>query len=1167
MISASFSCLAQQPNTANTNFTNGLEASKFLNLPLIVSTPPVGLKSGSVAYSAPQAKLATWNGTSWIYYLTELNANNTYVPLTRTLTINGISQTLAQDRSWNIPVPAQFNPIAGTNVTLSGTYPNITFNSTTSSGGGGTVTSFSKTDGFGILSSVTNPTTTPNYTSRVDTSNVRTVANSQSLSQLQTRFNLKQNDFIINVQDYGVIGDSSTNNTVALKNILALAKAKGAFIYFPNGSYLVTDTINITYPCTLIGSGNSKIIQTTGNKSLFVVKANYVFFDNLIMDNTAASVTSGSAIKFLINSHECRINDCSIFRFYDNVKYINGSSFRFTNNLFYDPVNTNLTVQNIGSPDEGDSFISNCSFYAGAYLNSTHIKQLSSGGLKIVNCKFNATSLNYPDYCIDVQGQGSTSVLLVQNNSFEGFGASGLRVRVSSGVTFNNVTFSNNQLSSYTGIAKHFVQINGTGGTISNVNIQGNDMLASSTARSLIYINTVSNVSVSGNNYNISKRDSIVNSNNVSFIANGDFILPKYSDGFLKTTSGIVGIDNSTYLTTSAAAASYSPLSRTYTLQQVTTAGNSTTDDIISNSLGLFYRSDPNSRSWSVARDLNAFGDFGVGVSTTRTGNTYDYSRLYINPSGNIGIGTISPSERLSVNGKATVSMAPTNPTDVVRLQDLSSFGGGTVTSFSKTDGFGIISSITNPTTTPNISLSTDTTSLRTVSNSFTKAQSNTNYIQNQVAVSQLGNGFNTAGSGTVAGTMSIGTINNMTGNAPIFLTRNGTNNNIESRSASGVLLDIGAAPATRQILAGLGLTGGGTLTANRTLAADTTVLRTVANSNTLAQLQTRFNAKQNTVSLTTTGSGAATFNSSTGALNIPNSSPDLTGYEVIANKQNSLTADASNLKYPTVTATNVGLALKANLTGGNTFRGVQRIQTDSDYEGLRTNTISYTGLLGGLQAGAWTFQAYSGGSLVNSQTLAPNYNVAGGTAYLPFKTGTLETVEKAIRLVNSDVTIGVGDQVIEAGTGCSVVTLPSTVDANIRNGRIFTIANITGTAISLVGSQSIIGFNGFVEPFETISVISPSTGGGSWKVYARYSSNGDARNYNASGNGSSTSIVIPHGRSGITSASKVLYAARNAASAGISYYTVDATNVTLVYTVAPVSGTNNLNYTLQVIP
>jgi hypothetical protein len=42
-----------------------------------------------------------------------------------------------------------------------------------------------------------------------------------------------------------------------------------------------------------------------------------------------------------------------------------------------------------------------------------------------------------------------------------------------------------------------------------------------------------------------------------------------------------------------------------------------------------------------------------------------------------------------------------------------------------------------------------------------------------------------------------------------------------------------------------------------------------------------------------------------------------ITGKEDVANKQNSLNADATNTKYPTVTATNTGLAAKLNLSGG----------------------------------------------------------------------------------------------------------------------------------------------------------------------------------------------------------------------------------------------------------
>ena len=42
-----------------------------------------------------------------------------------------------------------------------------------------------------------------------------------------------------------------------------------------------------------------------------------------------------------------------------------------------------------------------------------------------------------------------------------------------------------------------------------------------------------------------------------------------------------------------------------------------------------------------------------------------------------------------------------------------------------------------------------------------------------------------------------------------------------------------------------------------------------------------------------------------------------IAGKENVSNKQNSLAADVTNTKYPTVTAVNTGLALKLNLTGG----------------------------------------------------------------------------------------------------------------------------------------------------------------------------------------------------------------------------------------------------------
>lgn len=119
--------------------------------------------------------------------------------------VSGVSQILNKPTLFsgsyidltNKPViPAQFNPIAGTNMSITGIYPNLTFNSTGSgsyvlptasttvlggikvganlsvdangflnavagSGGSGTVTSFGFTNANGITGIVTNPTTSP----------------------------------------------------------------------------------------------------------------------------------------------------------------------------------------------------------------------------------------------------------------------------------------------------------------------------------------------------------------------------------------------------------------------------------------------------------------------------------------------------------------------------------------------------------------------------------------------------------------------------------------------------------------------------------------------------------------------------------------------------------------------------------------------------------------------------------------------------------------------------------------------------------------------------------------------------------------------------------------------------------------------------------------------
>ena len=71
------------------------------------------------------------------------------------------------------------------------------------------------------------------------------------------------------------------------------------------------------------------------------------------------------------------------------------------------------------------------------------------------------------------------------------------------------------------------------------------------------------------------------------------------------------------------------------------------------------------SRTWRLSGDQIVFGDFAIQQSTTQTGSTFD-TKLYLDATANVGIGTITIGSKLQVNGNAAIgysasTAAPTN--------------------------------------------------------------------------------------------------------------------------------------------------------------------------------------------------------------------------------------------------------------------------------------------------------------------------------------------------------------------------------------------------------------------------------------------------------------------------------------------------------------------------
>lgn len=119
--------------------------------------------------------------------------------------------------------------------------------------------------------------------------------------------------------------------------------------------------------------------------------------------------------------------------------------------------------------------------------------------------------------------------------------------------------------------------------------------------------------------------------------------------------------------------------------------------------------------------------------------------------------------------------------------------------------------------------------------------------------------------------------------------------------------------------------------------------------------------------------------------------------------------------------------------------------------------------------------------------------------------------------------------------------------------------------------------------PQTTSTTASANTVGGHWwdtngrmnvvtnattvRQYAYTSDVTQMSNYTASGNGSNTTITFAHGIAGVTANTPFGLFPHSGAAAGFSYTTIDATNVSIIYPAAPVTGTNNLSYTLTIKP
>lgn len=285
-------------------------------------------------------------------------------------------------------------------------------------------------------------------------------------------------DFMTSAQIADVqAGTATLDLTSAIQAAFNALPSRGGKIIYPAGVFRQDSavTISTTGSVMVCGSGiqATHIILGTATQDGFVVTSSSpICFKDLWIDSlNATPKTAGAAVKLdtgasTIN-YRSHFDNCFFLYQYTCIDFERAAEWKISNCQFSLYQFAGLQVKNIPLYDAGDSGVNN-SIFAGA-TKGNGIIQYSSGGLRIVNCKFNNGLRGYLLSEDITTATSETSVLVIVGNSFENMTGAGIDISRSGDDTFAHVVITGNEF------ALNSVGINvGTGSFLRNVNISGN---------------------------------------------------------------------------------------------------------------------------------------------------------------------------------------------------------------------------------------------------------------------------------------------------------------------------------------------------------------------------------------------------------------------------------------------------------------------------------------------------------------------------------------------------------------------------------------------------------------------------------------------------------------------------------------------------------------------
>lgn len=236
-----------------------------------------------------------------------------------------------------------------------------------------------------------------------------------------TRWSIGSDVNYINVKDYGAKGDGVTNDRVSVTSAFTAAFAADKDIYFPKGTYLITNTsatsITITESIHVFGEGAERTILYTNNSSTIFYSngVDEIRYENLGFLGSGKDVSAA-------NQRGIYIRDGEKF-FINNCKFKNFA---------------NAGVRLYGSGSFAGGTINNCGFYTNNYAILA-----DNGGeyANVVGCQINGNDWGFYS---DAGNHSFSNCIITQNDiGFElKYGSNDSHSSITGCLINHNVTYA-----------------------------------------------------------------------------------------------------------------------------------------------------------------------------------------------------------------------------------------------------------------------------------------------------------------------------------------------------------------------------------------------------------------------------------------------------------------------------------------------------------------------------------------------------------------------------------------------------------------------------------------------------------------------------------------------------------------------------------------------------